>query len=165
MTQSARLGLQFLEAGQIDKSVTHNEALAAIDLLIGAAVEGVLVDSPPASPDIGDCYVVGSAPSGAWAGNALALAGYTGGGWRFIRAIEGLFATDKASGQVVSFVGGAWETGQVRASKLLVGGDQVVGERLPAVADPVGGSTVDTEARAAIADILARLRTHGLIAP
>jgi hypothetical protein len=35
---------------------------------------------------------------------------------------------------------------------------------LPLVADPAGGSTVDAEARAAVAAILARLRTHGLIA-
>jgi hypothetical protein len=35
---------------------------------------------------------------------------------------------------------------------------------LPLVADPAGGTTVDAEARAAVAAILARLRTHGLIA-
>jgi len=151
--------------GQIDKATTHNEALAAIDLLIGAAVEGVLVDTPPASPVIGDCYIIGGAPTGAWAGNALALAGYTAGGWRFMPAIEGMCATDKSSGQVASFVGGSWEIGHVRASKLSVDGDQVVGVRLTAVTNPVGGTTVDTEARAAIANILARLRTHGLIDP
>lgn len=33
-----------------------------------------------------------------------------------------------------------------------------------AVADPSGGATVDTEARAAVADLLSRLRTLGLIA-
>lgn len=42
---------------------------------------------------------------------------------------------------------------------------QVVGARQAAVADATGGATVDTEARAAINTLLARLRTHGLIAP
>lgn len=41
---------------------------------------------------------------------------------------------------------------------------QVVGAQQAAVADATGGATVDTEARAAINALLARLRTHGLIA-
>jgi hypothetical protein len=45
-----------------------------------------------------------------------------------------------------------------------VGTVQVVSGQGSAVADASGGSTVDTEARAAINDLLARLRTHGLIA-
>lgn len=163
MTGTARLALPQIAAGQIEKNVTHNEALALIDLLVGAAVEGVLGDTPPASPGVGDCYIVGAAPTGAWAGQAQSIAGYTSGGWRFIAPIEGLQATDKASGQTVAFIGGAWETGHVRAAKLSVAGDQVVGARQAAVADPTGGTTVDAEARAAIAAILARLRAHGLI--
>lgn len=45
-----------------------------------------------------------------------------------------------------------------------INGTQVVGARGAAVSDPTGGATVDTESRAAIAAILARLRAHGLIA-
>ncbi len=47
---------------------------------------------------------------------------------------------------------------------LEVSGTQVVGAQGAAVSDASGGSTVDTEARAAINALLARLRTHGLIA-
>jgi len=47
---------------------------------------------------------------------------------------------------------------------LKVQGTSVVGARGAAVADPSGGATVDTEARAALNALLARLRTHGLIA-
>lgn len=43
-------------------------------------------------------------------------------------------------------------------------GAQVVTTRQAAVADAAGGATIDTEARAAINALLARLRTHGLIA-
>ena len=82
----------------------------------------------------------------------------------FARGVSGLTALDKASGEFATFAGGAWEKGHVRAAKLSVGGNQVVGARLAAVADPTGGATVDAEARTAIAAILARLRLHGLIA-
>jgi hypothetical protein len=68
------------------------------------------------------------------------------------------------SGQVAVFEAGAWELGHVRATALSIAGDQVVGVRLAAVDDPASGSTVDVEARAAIAAVLARLRQHGLIA-
>jgi Protein of unknown function (DUF2793) len=148
----------------VDKATTHNEALALLDVAISAAIDGFLVDTPPASPAVGSSYVVGASPTGAWAGHARALAGYTNGGWRFIEALEGLSALDKASGETATFRAGAWEKGQARAAKLSVGGNQVVGARGAAVADPDGGTIIDTEARAAVAAILARLRQHGLIA-
>ena len=44
------------------------------------------------------------------------------------------------------------------------GGTQVVGAQGAAVADASGGATIDAEARTAINTLLARLRTHGLIA-
>ncbi|MGH9872474.1 MAG: hypothetical protein ACRD9S_08410 [Pyrinomonadaceae bacterium] len=43
-------------------------------------------------------------------------------------------------------------------------GIQVVGARQAAIADPRGGSVVDAEARAALVDLLSKLRAHGLIA-
>lgn len=49
-------------------------------------------------------------------------------------------------------------------TSLKVSGTKVVGEQGAAVADASGGATVDAEARTAINDLLARLRTHGLIA-
>ena len=164
MPQCARLGAPLIQPAQVDKATTHNEALALFDVAIAAAVDGYLSDTPPASPAVGSCYVIGGNPSGIWAGHAHALAGYTEGGWRFIAAFEGLTALDKASGETAVFRAGAWEKGQARASRLSIGGNQVVGARGAAVADPTGGTIVDTEARAAIAAILARLRQHGLIA-
>jgi len=46
---------------------------------------------------------------------------------------------------------------------LFVDGEQVVGRRAAAIAPPFGGVTVDTEARAAVSQILEGLRQHGLI--
>lgn len=44
-----------------------------------------------------------------------------------------------------------------------VAGTQVVGAQQAAIPDAAGGTTVDTEARAALNALLAELRTHGLI--
>lgn len=162
---SARLGLPFIEPGQIDKSTTHNEALALLDIAVGAAVDGVLVNIPPPSPPEGACYIVGATPQGAWLGHASALAGFTAGGWRFVEATEGLSAVDKVTGNSAIFRAGAWQVGIVRAASLAIDGDQVVAGRLAAVPPPAGGTTVDSEARAAIGAILARLVEHGLIDP
>lgn len=164
MTQTARLGATYLQAAQAQKETTVNEGFTKFDLAVSAAVDGFLANSPPASPAIGSAYILGSSPTGDWAGHALALAGYTTGGWRYIAAFEGLTALDKTSGETVTFRSGGWEKGHVRAAKLSVEGNQVVGGRLAAVADPSGGTIIDVEARAAIAAILGRLRQHGLIA-
>lgn len=90
--QTPRFALPVLHIGQADKEQTHNEALALIDLAMGAVVEDVGVDVPPGDPQPGQCWIVGDAPSGAWAGNARAIAGWTAGGWRFVAARAGLSA-------------------------------------------------------------------------
>jgi hypothetical protein len=46
---------------------------------------------------------------------------------------------------------------------LFIDGEQVVGRRAAAIAAPAGGATIDTEARAAVSQILEGLRQHGLI--
>jgi hypothetical protein len=46
---------------------------------------------------------------------------------------------------------------------LFIDGEQVVGRRAAAIAAPSGGATIDTEARAAVSQILEGLRQHGLI--
>ncbi len=148
---------------QLQKEATVNEGLAVLDMAVSAAVDGFLLDTPPASPAVGTCYITGDQPDGAWAGHALALAGYTEGGWRFIAPFDGLTIFDKGTGLFAVFKAGAWENGHVRATKLSIGGNQVVGARLAAVAEPAGGAIVDVEARAAIAALLVRLRQHGLI--
>jgi len=57
----------------------------------------------------------------------------------------------------------AWQVGALFGSRVLIGGTQVVGPQALAIPDPSGGTTTDSEARAAISSILAALRQHGLI--
>lgn len=132
-------------AGQAQKDLFHNEALQVLDAVVAAAVEGLPQAAPPASPAVGSGYIVGSSPSGDWAGHANQLAAYTSGGMAVYR-------------------NGSWEIGKLRGSEVIVDGQKVVGARGATIASPAGGTMVDTEARAAIGEILAAMREHGLIA-
>lgn len=162
---TARHAFPFLSAGQAQKEVTHNEALSLLDAGLHAAAEAFGLNAPPTSPDIGQCWIIGSSPTGAWVGHAHALAAWTGGGWRFLPPIDGLCVWLRDQQLWAVHASGAWAVGDVRAQRLLVGGQQIVGARLPTVALPAGGSTIDAEARSAIETIIARLTVHGLIAP
>lgn len=161
---SVRLGLALLQAGQAQKELSHNEALTLLDVAVQAAVEAVGLDTPPPAPTAGACWIVGAAPSGAWAGRAQALAGWTSGGWRFVDARDGMTAWSLADGAFARFAGGAWSVGLVTGTHLVLGGNAVVGSRQPAIAGPAGGATVDAEVRAAVGAILSALCAHGLIA-
>ena len=164
MTDTARWVLPLLEAGQAQKEMTVNEALATLDLLAQAGVEAVGVNAPPADPAPGQCWIVGTAPTGAWAGRAGALAGWTAGGWRFLAPREGMRAWSVADGCAAMRTGGQWRVGAIAGTQVLIGGQRVVGERQPAIAAPAGGVAPDAEARATLAQVLAALRAHGLIA-
>lgn len=162
--KTARFAFDLLEAGQAQKELHHNEALTAIDLCVQASIVAADGNDPPAAPAIGQCWIVGAAPRGAWAGQTQALAGWTAGGWRFVAPRDGLQAWDEARRIPLRFSNGAWEAGVLRGEELHVGGDRVVGRRAAAIADPGGGATIDAEARATLSAVLAALRGHGLVA-
>jgi hypothetical protein len=162
---TARLGLPLLAAGQAEKELTHNEALALVDLVLGAGIKGIGTNAPPPDPAVGETWIVGGAPTGAWVGRADSVAGWTGGGWRFVAPYEGLSVSFVAEKLHARFMGGVWTIGEVRASRVLVDGVPVLGPRGVSIAEPTGGTAVDSEARAVLNAILAMLREHGLIAP
>ncbi len=163
MSATTRLALPFIVPGQAQKELFHNEALQLLDVLVAAVVEGPPSEDPPAAPLVGSCYIVGGSPGGEWSGHAHQLAAYSAGGWRFIAPCEGMSAHVRASGILACFRNGLWELGTMRALKVEIDGQQVVGRRGASIADPVGGRSTDGEARAAIGQILAALREHGLI--
>lgn len=162
--RSARLNLPYLQPGQAQKETTHNEALALLDLAVQASVIATNLDSPPASPVSGECWIVGTVPVGDWAGRSGMIAGWTAGGWRFVAPREGMRVWSVADDADVRFVDGEWRIGEVAATRLLVDDVQVVGRQQPAVSLPVGGATVDAEARATIALLVTALTEHGLLA-
>lgn len=163
MDMTARFALPLLHAGQAQKELFHNEALLLADALVQPCVEALGLDAPPSDPVPGQCWIVGSTPAGAWAGSAGALALWTEGGWRFAAPREGMVAWVADEELVARHVSGAWRLGRLTAAQLVIDGEQVVGARAAAIAEPDGGSVVDGEARAAIEAILLALRAHGLI--
>lgn len=164
MTGTSRWALPLLDAGQAQKEMTHNEALALLDLLVSAGVQAVGLDAPPPAPLAGQAWVVGAAPTGDWAGHPHALAGWTAGGWRFVPPREGLAVWSVSDAVSATYAGGQWRIGHIAATAVTISGVAVVGARQPAIATPSGGATADAEARAAVAEMLAALRAHGLIA-
>lgn len=138
---SPRFGLPFLFAGQAQKEAFVNEAHALLDALLHGVVEG-RADAPPADPDDGLCWLVGDAPTGAWAGQAGKIACRQQGLWLFVAPRDGLRMFDRSSGQEL-FHNAGW-----------------IAPEAPAA--PAGGATIDGEARAAIALLIAALREVGI---
>lgn len=132
-----------MPAGQAQKEFTVNEALLRSDLALQATVEDEL-GVPPASPLPGQSWLVAASPSGAFAGHAAAIAGYTSDGWRFIAAQTGFRVYDKSAACFRHYTT-AWQ-------------------RCVAPATPTGGTNIDQEARTAIGIILEKLMTAGILA-
>jgi hypothetical protein len=165
MTETTdRLDLPLIASGQAQKEMTHNEALAALDIAVQPVVEAMGVDVPPSSPAPGQCWIVGAAPEGAWTGRAQALAGWTASGWRFLAPRAGWTAWVAANELAARYDGTAWSEGVLTAARIEIGGTQIVATQQDAIESPVGGSIVDSEARAALLAVLNALRAHGLIA-
>jgi len=160
-----RLNLPLLATAQAQKEVTHNEALALVDILLQPVVISAALSVPPAAPAAGQCWIVGASASGSWAGRDGAIAAWTAGGWRFVPPMEGMQVWSLAEGLILRRLGSVWAAGALTAKTLSVDGNQVVGARAAAIASPTGGSVVDVQCRAAISSMLAMLRTHGMIAP
>ena len=77
----------------------------------------------------------GVSPVRAFAGHEGSLAGWSVGGWRFVAPVEGLRLTDRASGVELAYRDGAWTSGSIRASEVVISGLKVLGARLPAIAE------------------------------
>lgn len=146
-----KFGLPLLAMGQAQKDVTHNEALLLVDLLLGGAVVSRSIQTPPEDPEPGQVWIVPLGAAGPWASRAGDLAAWTPGGWRFLRAADGfsLFVIDE--GRRVRRLGSAWVAEPPFAFPP------------PSVTPPSGGTTVDAEARAAVAELQALLRSLGFV--
>lgn len=162
---TSRYALPYIQPGQAQKEVAHNEALARIDCALHPVLQAIAAETPPDSPAPGAAWAIGANPSGAWAGHAGALATWTDGGWRFIAPAAGMIGWLATPGRLVWHDGNAWRDQPLPTHGILVDGVQVVGQRGPSIAAPAGGATVDSEARGAVNSILAALKSHGLIAP
>lgn len=139
-----RFDLPLLFQGQAQKEFFVNESFMLVDALLHATVKGV-TSAPPAVPAPGDCWLVGADPSGAWAGKTNCLASFTGSTWVFAAPRGGMRAFDLALDQYRTFAG-SWNAPVTPAA-------------------PQGGATIDAEARNALNQLIAALRSAGILAP
>ncbi len=137
-----RLGLPNLFTAQAQKEFTVNEAFALIDALLHAAVEGE-ADAPPSDPGEGECWLIGSAPSGDWTGQPGRIAFRQSGNWLFAAPVEGMTVYDRSTGLLVRFRD-EWVRGA-------------------SVAVPTGGEVIDFEARASLGELVANLNALGIL--
>ena len=102
--------------------------------------------TPPASPVNGANWLVGTGGTGAWAGQDGAIAAYQAGNWLFVPPRDGVSVLNRATGQIIHYyaAGGGWQTPTAPAA-------------------PTGGTTIDTQARAAIASLMSALQTAGVL--
>ncbi|WP_438823003.1 DUF2793 domain-containing protein [Novosphingobium cyanobacteriorum] len=104
-------------------------------------VEGIAAN-PPATPLPGQCWIVGSAGTGAFAGHDSQIAAWSDGGWRFFAPMPGARVHDQGLG-AERFYLGTWQ-------------------KSVAPAAPLGGTVVDTQARSSIAAIIQLLTASGI---
>lgn len=105
---SDRLSLPFLQPAQAQKHVTHNEALARLDVLTQLVVEGFDAQDPPTQPATDAVYALGTAATGAWAGHDTDLAAWDGQGWLFLTPRKGWRAARRDTGELRIWNGTAW---------------------------------------------------------
>ena len=106
MSNTVNNGIPFVPENTIDPAAGLNESLLTVDALLQLAVVSVGDNTPPGSPANGARYVVGTAPTGAWAGRANQVAQFLDGAWRFYAARYALHATD---GRLYLRSGATWE--------------------------------------------------------
>lgn len=138
-----RYAIPLLFSGQAEKEFYVNEAHALTDALLHCAVEG-MADIPPALPVEGDCWLVGAAPTGAWAGEVGKIACRQLDNWIFIEPRDGLSVLNRATGQTMRFRAG-WIA------------------PAPPI-PPTTGTVIDSEARSALAQLIIALAEAGIFA-
>lgn len=139
-TQSFDLPLLF--PGQVQKEFFVNQALTLIDSLLSQTLVASESTPPSAALD-GSAFRATAGATGEWAGHEDEIAVRVAGAWHFVAPFAGMRLHDQAQGQIIVY-GTQWET---------AGG----------ISAPQGGSNADTEARTAIAELIAALQKVAIL--
>jgi hypothetical protein len=112
MTDTPRLTLPLLAAGQAQKHVTHNDALTRLDALVHLAVQSRSQTTPPSSPGALAAYIVPAAGTGVFAGHSDDLAIFEDGGWSFLEPRAGWQAWIEDEAEHHVWTGTQWRRSQ-----------------------------------------------------
>lgn len=105
-----RLGLPYLLAGQAQKHITLNEALARLDACLAASALSRTLAAQPEAPGEGDLYILPDGAEGpAWSGRpAGAAMVFDGGVWRPLPTPDGLIVRIVDEDRLIVRAGEAW---------------------------------------------------------
>jgi hypothetical protein len=108
MTNTPNLALPYIDPAQAQKHVTHNAALASLDTLIHLSVKQRNVVAPPAAPNPGDRYLVGTSATGAFGGQDGKIAAFMDGVWTFATPGTGWRCFVQNENVLLVYSGGVW---------------------------------------------------------
>lgn len=85
--------------------------MRAMDMFAMPNVKGYRTNTPPGSPADGDAYIIGAAPTGAWAGKAGLLTRYSSVAvtWEFFTPKNGWMIQANSARETYRYTASAWE--------------------------------------------------------
>jgi hypothetical protein len=139
---SPRFALPFLYSGQAQKEFYVNEAFAIADAVLHCAIEGTSTTAP-ATPVDGENWCIATGATGDWAGHVGKIACRQSADWLYVTPKDGMRVFDRSTGRSWLYFAG-W--------------------KIPsAISAPTGGSTVDSEARSAVTQLINALKVAGIL--
>jgi hypothetical protein len=108
MATTNHLQITLVEQAQAQKEVTVNAAISRIDALLNAGALTSNNNTPPASPNAGDIHIIGTTPTGVWAGKARQIA-YFDQVWQFINPNIGTILWADDVRRLMVYRGGSWQ--------------------------------------------------------
>lgn len=113
MTSSPNLNFQYADTNVLQTSVYFNAAMRDLDALVFLAIQ-TTTNTPPTTTDpadLGKRWIVGTSPTGAWAGQGGKIALCVGANlWYFLTPKEGWTARDVTTDLRYEYSGTAWAT-------------------------------------------------------
>ena len=109
MTQTDKLNLPLIEVNQLQKHITHNEAVLGLEALTQLCLQDLDQNTPPLSPALGTAWGVGASPTDTWTDHPGEIASYDQFGWRFHDPTEGMIAWVASQEKLFVFRTGSWQ--------------------------------------------------------
>lgn len=138
---SARLGLPYIIASQAQKHLTHNEALAILETLVQPVVSDIAASAPPVDPSEGDCVVVASGATDAFAGKDGMIAAWIAAAWHFHTPHKGWSVVRASDGQIFVYGPSGWAAPPAPSTQ-----DNLAQVGINAAASPTNRLTVASDA-------------------